>query len=350
MQFRNNLAYTLILLGEYDKAVEHANEGLRLSDSPVAVLYSNKAWALSALGRYPEAKAVIAEAHARNVDYFVMRMNLFAIAFTEGDRDGMRRQLDWARDKPVADALNIVDHQASLFEGRRAPDKVAATGATDSVALEALAATYAALGDCALADRTLAKVSPEARPSWWGGVPDGLCGNGSKAERVAAIIAASPDAKALHNRAIGLPLIGALVAIKRGKYADARQKLEPSRPFEFSYINQFWTIYATGLSYLADRQAAEAMREFDKILTHRSISPVSVLYPLAHLGVARAAALAGDVSVSRAAYEALFALWKDADPDLPALVQARQEVREVEVACAPRDLRDWRRNHSEPLP
>ena len=71
------------------------------------------------------------------------------------------------------------------------------------------------------------------------------------------------------------------------------------------------------------------MREFDKIISHRSVYPTSVLYPLAHLGIARAAALAGDTSRSRAAYEALFALWKNADPDLPALLQAREEYSKL---------------------
>ena len=80
-----------------------------------------------------------------------------------------------------------------------------------------------------------------------------------------------------------------------------------------------------GLSYLAERQTMEAIREFDKIITHRSVNTVSTLYPMAHLGVTRAAALAEDIPRSRAAYEALFALWKNADPDLPALVEARQE-------------------------
>ena len=57
----------------------------------------------------------------------------------------------------------------------------------------------------------------------------------------------------------------------------------------------------------------------------------SVIYPLAHVGLARALAKAGDISASRREYEAFFAMWKDADPDLPVLVEARQEYARAGV-------------------
>lgn len=83
--------------------------------------------------------------------------------------------------------------------------------------------------------------------------------------------------------------------------------------------------YVRGLAYLRGRAGAEAMAEFQKIIAHRGVVAVSALYPLAHLGLARAAALFGDTAKSRKAYEDFFALWKDADPDIPVLQQAKQE-------------------------
>jgi len=83
--------------------------------------------------------------------------------------------------------------------------------------------------------------------------------------------------------------------------------------------------YVRGLAYLRGGAGTEAMAEFQKIIDHRGVVAISALYPLAHLGLARAAALTGDTAKSRKAYEDFFALWKDADPDIPILQQAKQE-------------------------
>ena len=83
--------------------------------------------------------------------------------------------------------------------------------------------------------------------------------------------------------------------------------------------------YTRGQAYLKLRKGAEAAAEFQKILDHRGWDPISYLYPLAHLGLARAAALTGDVAGSRKAYQDFLALWKDADADLPILIEAKKE-------------------------
>jgi hypothetical protein len=67
------------------------------------------------------------------------------------------------------------------------------------------------------------------------------------------------------------------------------------------------------------------MAEFQKIIDHRSIVLNSALYPLADVGLARAAVLAGDTAKARKAYQDFLALWKDADPDVPVLIEARKE-------------------------
>ncbi len=78
-------------------------------------------------------------------------------------------------------------------------------------------------------------------------------------------------------------------------------------------------------AYLKLKQGTEAATEFQKILDHRGQAPLSPLYPLAHLGLARSAALAGDLAKSRAAYEEFFKMWKSADADLPILIDAKRE-------------------------
>ncbi len=112
-----------------------------------------------------------------------------------------------------------------------------------------------------------------------------------------------------------------------GSAAQAIEQLQPVSRYEAAA--EFWPQYLRGLAYLNLKRGAEAAAEFQKILDHRGESPLSPLYPLAHLGLARAAALAGDTAKSRKAYEDFFALWKDADTDIPILQQARQEYEKL---------------------
>jgi outer membrane protein assembly factor BamD (BamD/ComL family) len=80
-----------------------------------------------------------------------------------------------------------------------------------------------------------------------------------------------------------------------------------------------------GLANLKLGKGSEAAVEFQKIVAGRSLAPMSALYPLAHLGLARAATLQGDAAKARKAYEDFFALWKDADGDIPVLIEAKKE-------------------------
>jgi len=103
--------------------------------------------------------------------------------------------------------------------------------------------------------------------------------------------------------------------------------LETTKPYEAAA--EFWPQYLRGLAYLKLKSANEAAAEFQKILDNRGQAALSALYPLAHLGLARAAALTGDVSKSRKAYQDFLALWKDADSDLTVLHEARLEYEKV---------------------
>jgi len=92
----------------------------------------------------------------------------------------------------------------------------------------------------------------------------------------------------------------------------------------------FWPDYLRGQAYLRLRRSNEAAAEFQKILDHRGWDPSSPMSPLAHLGRARAAVLAGDVTKARSAYQNFFVLWKDADSDLSILIEAKKEYEKLE--------------------
>ena len=72
------------------------------------------------------------------------------------------------------------------------------------------------------------------------------------------------------------------------------------------------------------------MKEFQKILDRRGQFDTSPIFPLAQLGLARAAALTGDTTKSRRAYQDFFALWKDADADIPILMEAKKEYEKLQ--------------------
>lgn len=323
MAFRNNLAYNQLLLGDYESALENATEAMRLAWSQAAVLYSNHAWALRALGRYDEAKATVAEAHAQGLDYFVMRVNLFLIAFAERDREAMRRQVEWAAGRPAEMEVAFHRIMAEQFEGRRGLELAAGMSGADAEDLSLVAGFVAALGDCVAAGDLLAR-GPHTQRDPPSIVVHALCDD-LDAARAGLTTLETGDGTNTVVHAILLPVAKSLVETARGNYAAARTELQPARRFDLAQIGLLWPPYAAGASYLREGRAAEAIGEFDVIVRNRSVSPASPLYPLAHLGIARAAALAGDTGRSRAAYEALFAFWENAEQDLPALVAARRE-------------------------
>ncbi len=117
--------------------------------------------------------------------------------------------------------------------------------------------------------------------------------------------------------------------MNRGNYPQALQLLEPARRYELGGIAGFFINYVRGTIYLKQKMGQEAATEFQKILDHRGVDIYSSLYPLAHLGLARAAAFTGDAAKSRKAYQDFFALWKDADADLPILIEAKKEYEQV---------------------
>jgi len=122
---------------------------------------------------------------------------------------------------------------------------------------------------------------------------------------------------------IWLPAIRAAMELQRGNAAQAIEQLQAATRYEAAA--EFWPQYLRGQAYLKLKHGAEAAIEFQKILDHRGYGPLSPLYPLAHLGLARAAALTGDTAKSRKAYEDFFAAWKEADADLPILSEAKRE-------------------------
>ncbi len=124
-----------------------------------------------------------------------------------------------------------------------------------------------------------------------------------------------------------MPLVRAELEIQRGNRTQAIQMLQAVSRYES--VSFYHQNYLRGQAYLGERNGAEAAREFQTILDHRGWSPLSPLYPLAHLGLARAAVLQGDTAKATKEYQDFLALWKDADADLPILIEAKKEYEKL---------------------
>jgi predicted Zn-dependent protease len=122
-------------------------------------------------------------------------------------------------------------------------------------------------------------------------------------------------------------VIRAALELQRGNAQQAIELLQPALRYEAAA--EFWPQYLRGQADLKLNKSADAAAEFQKILDHRGQAPLAALYPLAQLGLARATALSGDTTKSRQAYQAFLALWKDADADLPILIEAKKEYEKM---------------------
>jgi len=128
---------------------------------------------------------------------------------------------------------------------------------------------------------------------------------------------------------IGLPLVRAQLELYRGNPAGAIQVLEPIRKYDIGVMSGQWSSYLRGQAFLQQRMGAEAAAEFQRILDHRGVDVPSCLHSIALLGLARASQQKGDLPASRKAYQDFFAVWRDADPDIPLFVQAKKEYDEL---------------------
>jgi predicted Zn-dependent protease len=126
-----------------------------------------------------------------------------------------------------------------------------------------------------------------------------------------------------------VPMVRAAIEKSRGNATEAIKSLESIRSYDRGRGSGLAPMYMRGNLYLQQRMGNEAAAEFQKIIDSPGIDVFSPTHALAHLGLARAAALNGDTAGARKAYQDFFALWKDADPDLPVLVQARKEYEQL---------------------
>jgi hypothetical protein len=160
-----------------------------------------------------------------------------------------------------------------------------------------------------------------------------MCGDAAQAEKLAAETSKVFSDGTIWN-SVQLPEIRAAIALHRDRPAESVDLLASASPYERSYLE---AVYLRGVAYLRLRKGAEAVAEFQKIVDHKGanwgatwVHPYwGQYYSLSYLGMARGFAYAGDTAKAGNAFQDFFALWKDADPDIPILKQAKAEYAEL---------------------
>jgi eukaryotic-like serine/threonine-protein kinase len=330
----NLLANRYTLVGPFDKALQEGTEAVRLNPKK-AQGYVNLAVAFMGLNRFDEAKIVLKQAQAQGLEASNMHVRLYHLAFVQGDAAGMKEQLDWAAANKFDDA-QMWQAQAAEFGGQltranefndRAIQLARQTDFKEFTAQLLLqqAIREATFGNCGrVPDLTKQALELSREQSKLIGAANALatCGQAGPAQVLIDDLANQFPTDTLVNT-ISIPIMRALIELGRGNAAQAAQLLEPARRYDVA--GEFWPQYLRGQAYWKQGKGAQAAAEFQNILDHRGWYPLSPLYPLAHVGLARAATLNGEAAKARKEYQDFFTLWKDADPSIPILVAAHQE-------------------------
>jgi hypothetical protein len=149
-------------------------------------------------------------------------------------------------------------------------------------------------------------------------------GDTARAESIAAELTKARPNATLASK-YDLPVIGATVDLDRNNPAKAVEALRDVLPYDLAFRERLLSVYTRGRAFLANRQGTEAAAEFQKISDHPGIVQNGFVGAVARLGLARAYALQGDSAKAKVAYQDFFALWKDADPEIPILKEAKTE-------------------------
>ena len=341
------IALTVIYerLGDFERELAAAQRAL--INSVTGIAYLNLVDTYRLLDRLEEAKATAQEAQVRHLDSPDIHESLYVSNFLQHDAAGMEREAAGLMVEPGWDR-RMLNYEANVaayagqFAKARELTRRASSSAQRADAKEA-AARYqaaAALRDALVGNTGPARQLAEAALA----LSDGRdtrtrttvalvlarLGDSAQAKRLADDLGRRfPEDTILQFNY--LPTIHAASALQGGNPAKAVDALVVAAPYELGDVGtgNLQPVYLRGEAYLAARQGAAAAAEFGKILDHPGVVGTLLIGALAHLQLGRAYVLQGDTAKAKAAYQDFLTLWKDADPDVPILIQAKAEYAKL---------------------
>ncbi len=335
--------------GQHELAIAEADKGIAV-DPDLTPAYSNRAFNQLMLNRLDDALLTARLAAERRMESENLFQTQYFVAFLTGNENELRRIATAARKSPATEeSISHVEALALARSGQlREARRMAAvavqiaqrSGRRERAGLfEAATAVWEAFSGNAAAARQSAARALEL-------------GRGGREVEYAAAFALALAGDLPQSRALAqelgrefpedtsvqfmyLPALRALFSLHSPApdAAAAIQALQTASRYDLAlgrvgFIGRFgglYPIYVRGMAYLAARQPAEAAAEFQRILDHRSIALVDPMDAMARLQLARALGLSGDTVKAKRAYDDLLTLWKDADPDIPVVREARAE-------------------------
>jgi eukaryotic-like serine/threonine-protein kinase len=340
-----NLGDIAAKLGQYDKAIALTEEAMRI-DPNVVVSYANLAADLLALNRPDEAKRVLVRAQERKLDGDYLHQEMYYQAFLQSDTAEMERQLSWAAGKPGAeDLLLSFQSDTEAYYGRLKSAQVFTRRAIGS-AVRADSKETAAMwqANASLREAEFGNFA-NARQA----ASDALALSSGRDVRLFAALAYARIGESARSKTMiaeleknypsdtlmkvyWLPTLKGALELSTNHPEQALVFLEAALPYELGQppqlqVGTMYPVYLRAQAQLAIHNGAAAAAEFQKFLDHRGVILNFPLGTLARLGLARAYALQGNAAKARASYQDFFTLWKDADPDIPILKEAKEYAK-----------------------
>ena len=336
---RVNLAVTYFTIGQFDKALENGLEAIQLGPEKFNG-YAIAANAYAFMNRLDDAKAILAVAQQRKLGTALIHLQLGAIALAQGDLATMAQEDALAKASPQGE-LSLLQRDASLAAAhgqiRRSRDlskqaeeiaqHLELTESAENTILgegfgEALAGNRAEA--LRAADATM-KLSPGSNVLSLAADVYARAGEDAKARSLIDQAAKQrPDDLVMQN--VNAPVVRAALELNHRSPDKALDLMKAAEPYDRANTE---SRYTRACAYLMAEKGDEAAKEFQAVLNLKSGAPSDPMMSFAQLGLARAYALS-DKSKARTAYQDFFALWKDADPDVPMLKQAKAEYAKLQ--------------------
>jgi len=338
----HNMSVDSWFFGQYQKALTEELECLRLDPdfgAGYAVLMQDYVF----LNRLADAKATYEEAQARKLDHVGLHDYRYGVAFLERDEAEMERQLAWAAGKPEEDEFLAYQAFTEAFFGRMAKARELVRSAVESARRNdqsetaaryqvILAGMEADFGNSERARQeaaTALALSSTRYVQTQAAYLSARVGDTARAQRIADDLGKRFPLHTIIN-GYDVPTIRAAIEINRSNPSKAIEFLRATSPYELSVSGGLYAVYLRGLAYLLLREGRQAAAEFQKILDYRGIVGDGQQGALAYLQIGRAYLMQGDTIKARASYQDFLTLWKDADPDIPILRQAKAEYAKLQ--------------------
>ncbi len=330
--------------GQFEKAASEARKAFELApDNSVSAYYLMMAEVRS--NRFDEAKAVFDQAQARKVDSPMLRLGRYLVAFFEHDDKTMEELVRASAGIPLAaDLLLEIHSETQAYHGRLKQAQELSEKAAN-LARKAAAPERAAFrkGDEALRNVEIGFPDHARRLAHESLALSTTLDVSTKAALVFALSGDLRSAKKMADKLVhehpldtgvqyySVPMVRAAMALELNKPNEAVRALSPVLPYELGGASTCCGAppYLRGLAYLQAGKGRQAAAEFRKLLDHPGVVENQVKGALAHLQLGRAQTIMGDKTDARKSYEDFLTLWKDADPDIPILKQAKAEYAKL---------------------